>query len=845
MDSECSQIVTEIIDELIETCTNCTQFRDNDNRTRGNEFKQYSDQCDDQSDAGESGHKEMSQEDETSYLAVEVEIFEQFDALEGNNCQTVDINDLNRDDKKLDRQDNAEPANDVKKSAGADCELSIGATDARCADTVVNDKKIDRQDNAEPANDVKKSAGADCELSIGATDARCADTVDDDKKLDRQENAEPANDVKKSPGADCELLIRDTDSRCADTVDDDKKLDRHRNAVSATDVKKTAGANCEVLESFSMENRRRTTMTNNLALMTVDNNVSKYEVRCEGFPMNMMEEELVLKFAKFGEVYKLTKHLDKELIYVTFIKAEDAEKAIEALDGRMIQGHRVKLYKQLPNRRLIVRCIPKTLNRDRLFAIFKSITPNLVSVSVYNDPFNENLIRNFCYLEYPDYYLAVDAKDILSSVQIFHTSRHSVEWPDRRFEWKETPDTLFISNIRLSMGSRDVYAVFSVFGKLVGVSKNGSFASVKFQKVDDAKRATIEVDKKLLGNENVEILSFKLHKENSGYEGDRNVSGNKTEKISSVHVMPRDEPNLNSNISDTLYINNLSATLSAADLRKIFSTFGNVLDIDIDRNEGLASVHFPNQEQAKRAVSSIDKRQLGNDVHISFFNNTVVGKASDVLHISNLRSNVMTSDLRKLFAVYGEVMEIELISNSAIVHFRYAKDARAAARSVNRQCMGDGVKISFGERTEMEIEKKPAVTAENKFEKKPAGTSANNIEKKPAATPKSKIDQKPTGTSANNIEKKRAESEYKTEKKRLATSNTLYIYNIYNDMTTWRLRQLFTAYGHVMDINVYADYASVQFACENDAIRAAHAINRNHLGSSPGLLEILFFPKNL
>lgn len=758
-----AQIAIEVIDEIMnEVCINGASIQDNVIEKSSGDDIEIVDQC----DAGTMANKDIVQENQVSSKNVELEAFEHFEALNGNNNrQTGDVND------------------EVRLVDGAICNGNIA-----------NDGNFDRQGIAELTNDMQTS------LNCNAGTSGYKDSVQEVSNLNAQA------DVFKHSTLD------GNKSQAGEIITD---------VAPAKELKKSAAANGDFLKSFSTHHFKGLSVTDNVTLMASGVNVSKYEVRCENMPPAITVQELILKFTRFGQVYKLTKHIETRVVYVTFTKPEDAERAIQALNNQVVLGSRIHLFKQLPNRRLIVRNTPKTMGKNELFKIFKPVTPDLASVSVYNDPVNEMHNRGFCYLEYPEHYQAAEAKKILSSRQLFRNFT-VVEWPDRCFEWKETPDTLFISNIRSSLQTRDLNHILSVFGQITSVNRNGTFASVRFQKTEDAKRAAKEVDKSLLGNENVEILTVRLTHSQDLYRSTSSPPSvpmsNDVKRADENAAAKAVQPNIDHKISDTLFINNLAATVPVADLRDIFSHYGNVLYVELNRNIGWASVNFSTPEQAKRAASSVDKQQLGNNVHISFFNDTA-DQNSDMLCLTNLRSDISTSDLRKLFTVYGGIMEIELDKNSAMIHFRNVEDAKTAARSVDKQCMGDSVQISFGKRKDNDADVKRAETSEKTSEIKHA-------EKK--------------------TEKKRPEaSQNKVERKPAFTSNILYIYKMFDNMTTRRLRELFSVYGHVMDIEIdkHKRYGSVLFEKEEDAIKAHHAVHRIHLGPGPGFCDILFFPK--
>lgn len=62
---------------------------------------------------------------------------------------------------------------------------------------------------------------------------------------------------------------------------------------------------------------------------------------------------------------------------------------------------------------------------------------------------------------------------------------------------------------------------------------------------------------------------------------------------------------------DTLYVNNLAPAIRTSDLRKQFSVFGDV--IEIDKTGNFATIVFRNPSDSKRAVREIDKTKLGNE----------------------------------------------------------------------------------------------------------------------------------------------------------------------------------------------------------------------------------------
>lgn len=433
-------------------------------------------------------------------------------------------------------------------------------------------------------------------------------------------------------------------------------------------------------KGFAVNTSGRFRIVMSLPLMAVQSTLSLYEIRCDRFPIEMMENELMPIFERFGQVYKLCKNTVSNLIVVTYTSSTDAGTAIQSLDRSIIQGQMVRVNKHLANGRLIVKPIPRSATKRELCHKFRAGTNNLQSVSLFNDPHNENKNRGFCYLDYGSHERAIAAKKILSSKRLFGT-KLTVEWPNRRFDWVETRDTLYISNLRSSVRCEHLKSLFSGYGELLDVQQFGNFGKVQFKNDDDAVRAAGEIDKSRLGNANVEVSFVKL-----------------SEKIELPKKAPpkTERPNNDPDASDTLYISNVSPNLSTADLLKIFRYYGDV--VGISAKDNFVSVQFRQSEESKRAVRCINRNQLGIDVQISCTEpniNKKPTKSSDTLFVNSLRSDISASDLRKCFSVFGEVTEIDKTNDSASVRFKDSENAKRAACDIDKTRLGNNVEISL------------------------------------------------------------------------------------------------------------------------------------------------------
>lgn len=477
------------------------------------------------------------------------------------------------------------------------------------------------------------------------------------------------------------------------------------------------------------------------------------DIRCKGLPKDMNEDELIPLFERHGQVLGVRKIVDANIVFASYTNVNDAENAVRHLHGSNIRGCTLKVRRSVNQESLIVRGIPKHMPRQKLFQAFSSMTMHtLRSVHVYNDPSDDTAKnRGFCYLTFRDHCDAVNAKKLLSTRGTLLGKQIIVEWPNRTFELQKTRDKLYITNLRPTIRSNDLVKYFSAFGQLADVKLRGHFAVVQFKMEEDAIRAAREVDRKLLGNENVDIMFAKL------------------------------SDAMDPTLSDTLYIT-ATKLLPPADLQKIFSEYGEV--VKVDRHADFVSVRFRHVKQAANAKNSVSFKRIGSGVQISFFkptestndntSSTVSSDKLDTLYIRNILPSISARDLRVYFSIYGDVLEVDKTDNVAAVSFRDPRCAKQVVREFDKRRLGDRAEISL---------------------------HGNPIQ------------------------------------------DTLYIYNMYGDMTTQRLRKIFSDYGDVRDVDVSKHSASIRFGNANQCKQAAGNVVRAVLGDES--LQISFAPKKM
>lgn len=513
------------------------------------------------------------------------------------------------------------------------------------------------------------------------------------------------------------------------------------------------------LKGFSKQIYGRVSEIANLPLMCMASQFNSCSIQCLGYPSEMKENEFIPLFERYGTLYKLRIIGCKNMLFVTYTATEGAMKAVNALDRSVYRGHRISVTEYLSEGRLFVKPIPHSATKDEIFGQFRRFTNTLVKVSMFNDFHDENKNRGFCYLQYPDHKQARQAKKILESRVFFGGHHLTIDWPDRNLYWSDN-HTLYLSNLCRDKRPNDLRNYFGVYGELTYVRMNYPYALVRFNKSEDAARAAREIDKKILGNENVDISMYRLGEKIC--KKTLPVASDQTRK----QIVKRTPIPDSSATTSTLYVKNLHSDMSTPDLRKYFSIYGEVNEIDKDGK--FASVRFRHSEDAKRAAREIDKHQLGQKVEISFKNpeEERIAKSlpkSDTLYITNLPATITTNNLRKIFSAHGNVMEIDKDGKFATVRFLNVESAERSYNQIDKKQLGKDVKISLNETI-------------------------------------------------------------------VATSDTLYITNVRSNIPLTELRNCFSVYGPIDWLDKDGTNVSVKFKDIESAERAHCGIDKKRLG---------------
>lgn len=288
--------------------------------------------------------------------------------------------------------------------------------------------------------------------------------------------------------------------------------------------------------------------------LTIDP-LNNTKIHCSGIPNEMTENELMPLLEKYGQVCELWLTEVPGVVHVTYMTEKESENAIKQLNGQKVQGNTIKVEKLAQPTQLHVRPISVNASKDLLFHQFYNVSPGLHKVHVLSSKEHANENRGYCYLSYRTHELAVKAKQIICNGNYnghkiycdfaltqpgrpIVTTQHSVRtentkqpFNDTRHRFETTLNDvstmninrsmssdytkywrkLFMKNLRSGMTTTDLRAMFSIYGEVTEIDKDNNWASVKFQNPEDAMQAYQNIDKKLLGDQTVQISRFPLY----------------------------------------------------------------------------------------------------------------------------------------------------------------------------------------------------------------------------------------------------------------------------------------------------------------------------------------------
>lgn len=223
-----------------------------------------------------------------------------------------------------------------------------------------------------------------------------------------------------------------------------------------------------------------------------------------------------------------------------------------------------------------------------------------------------------------------------------------------------------------------------------------------------------------------------------------------------------------------LYVGNLPEGTTAKEMRDLFSSYGDIKELDVIKN--YAFVHFVNEDDALAAVKDLHKSKIKeNEINVQISKKQGNSRKSSTIptkvHVGNLPEGCTTDRLYKLFGD-REISELDVIKNYAFVHFNKDNDAQSAVREFNNYELDGNV-------IRVQISKTQAVN-----------------------------------------------------RKTLTPPTKVYVGNLPEGCTVKTVRDICSAYGDIAELDVIKNFAFVHFYKEADAHTAVRALDKSKIESS-------------
>ncbi|KAM6218941.1 msx2-interacting protein [Rhynchocyon petersi] len=231
---------------------------------------------------------------------------------------------------------------------------------------------------------------------------------------------------------------------------------------------------------------------------------------------------------------------------------------------------------------------------------------------------------------------------------------------------------------------------FKKFGKVTSVQIHGAseerYGLVFFRQQEDQEKALTASKGKLFFGMQIEVTAW---------------IGPETESENEFRPLDERIDEFHPKATRTLFIGNLEKTTTYHDLRNIFQRFGEIVDIDIKKVNGVpqyAFLQYCDIASVCKAIKKMDGEYLGNNrLKLGF------GKSmpTNCVWLDGLSSNVSDQYLTRHFCRYGPVMKVvfDRLKGMALVIYNEIEYAQAAVKETKgRKIGGNKIKVDFANR---------------------------------------------------------------------------------------------------------------------------------------------------
>ncbi|XP_041427710.1 msx2-interacting protein isoform X2 [Xenopus laevis] len=228
---------------------------------------------------------------------------------------------------------------------------------------------------------------------------------------------------------------------------------------------------------------------------------------------------------------------------------------------------------------------------------------------------------------------------------------------------------------------------FKKYGKVTSVQIHGvleeRYGLVFFRQQEDQEKALNASKGKLFFGMQIEVTAW---------------VGLETESENEFRPLDERIDEFHPKATRTLFIGNLEKTTTHLDLHNLFQRFGEIVDIDVKKVNGVpqyAFLQYSDIGSVCKAIKKIDGEYLGNNrLKLGF------GKSmpTNCVWIDGLSSNITEQYLTRHFCRYGPVVKVvfDRFKGMALVLYNEIEYAQAAVKETKgRKIGGNDVKVDF------------------------------------------------------------------------------------------------------------------------------------------------------
>ena len=129
-----------------------------------------------------------------------------------------------------------------------------------------------------------------------------------------------------------------------------------------------------------------------------------------------------------------------------------------------------------------------------------------------------------------------------------------------------------------------------------------------------------------------------------------------------------------------LYVGNLSYSVTNNEVEELFSTYGEVREVNIIEGRGFGFVELANPSEAEKAKEALDGTEFqGRTLKVDEARpqRSEVKMQGSKLYVGNLDYSVSNEQLEELFSTYGEIKELNIIEGRGFGFVELANPSEA------------------------------------------------------------------------------------------------------------------------------------------------------------------------